>query len=187
MPIIARNNGKAYEPLPIGVVQAVCAFVEDIGTHETTFQGKPIQKHQVVVCWEINAQMTNGEYAGKRFMVSKFYTLSLNEKANLRKDLENWRGKAFTEEELAGFDVERLKGINCMLNIVEYKKLDGTTSQRPSAIMPCIKGLEKMIPENTTVPAWIDEMRNNSLEAHENRVNSGVDAQPTATDDGLPF
>jgi glutamate mutase epsilon subunit len=40
------------------------------------------------------------------------------EKANLRKILTSWRGKAFTEEEARAFDITKLLGATCMLNIV---------------------------------------------------------------------
>jgi hypothetical protein len=44
------------------------------------------------------------------FLVSKRYTLILNEKGNLRPMLEAWRGRKFAPQELKGFDLERLLG-----------------------------------------------------------------------------
>lgn len=181
MAVLAKSSGKTYEPIPVGVVQAVCSHVVDIGTHEGSYQGKPVTRHQVVVCWEIDALMSQGEYNGKRFMMSKFYTLSLNEKASLRKDLESWRGKAFTDDELNGFDVEKLIGANCMLNVVEYKKQDGSIGQKIGAIMPAIKNLIPMKQENTVVPQWILDKRAESIEAKDNPT-------PTSTtDENMPF
>ena len=115
MPIIAKEGGKTFEKMPTGVVQAVCAYVEDIGTHEGSYQGKPTLRHQVIICWELAEKMRMGDHAGRNFIVSKFYTLSLNPKASLRKDLESWRGKSFTKEELESFDLEKLIGVNCLL------------------------------------------------------------------------
>ena len=40
---------------------------------------------------------------GKPFLVRRRYTASLHEKSALRKDLESWRGRAFTNVELDGF------------------------------------------------------------------------------------
>ena len=42
---------------------------------------------------------------GRRFQLRKDYKNSLHEKAGLRKDLEAWRGRRFTDAELAGFDL----------------------------------------------------------------------------------
>jgi hypothetical protein len=53
--------------------------------------------------------------------ISKFYTLSLHDKANLAQDLVSWRGKAFTEDEKAGFDITKLVGVKCMLSIIDKK------------------------------------------------------------------
>jgi hypothetical protein len=192
MALIAKGsgNGGDFETIPTGPQHAVCAFVVDIGTHAGSYQGKPIQRHQCVVCWELSEHMTQGEHAGKPFMVSKFYTVSLNEKANLRKDLEAWRGKAFTEEELAGFDLEKLIGVNCMLNIVEKHRQDGKTFREVSSIMPAIKGLPKLAVVNTVPPEWVLKRREESIEAQE-AVNSGVRAPayqaPAQDDDSLPF
>jgi hypothetical protein len=189
MALIARNSGGgSYEPVPVGVVQAVCCIVCDIGTQEGSYQGKPVSHHQCIIAWEIDAIMSQGEYEGKRFMVSKFYTLSLHEKATLRKDLESWRGKAFTDEELDGFDVEKLIGANCMLNIVEYKKLDGSVGQKISAIMPMIKSMNKMQPITTTTPQWMIDKRNESIEAREgsNQPRQPGDEQEAPQED-LPF
>lgn len=54
----------------------------------------------------------------KPFVLSKTYNLSLNEKATLRKDLESWRGKSFTEKELVGFDISKLMNQPCFIQVV---------------------------------------------------------------------
>lgn len=92
-----------YEQPPVGTHLARCIKVIDIGTQKGEFQGKVTMKRQVIIGWELpNETMTEGEHAGKPFGVSKFYTASLNEKANLRADLANWRGRDFTPQELGG-------------------------------------------------------------------------------------
>jgi hypothetical protein len=55
---------------------------------------------------------------GRPFAATQFYTASLHEKAQLRKDLEAWRGKKFTEEELEGFDLTDVLGKYCMIQVV---------------------------------------------------------------------
>ena len=95
-------------------------------------------------------------------MLTKKYTLSLGEQANLRKDLESWRGKPFSAEELAGgFDLEHLYGINCLLGIQHEQNADGTkTYANITAILPPQKGMEKMIPVRANTdpaPKWVQE------------------------------
>jgi len=185
MPIIAKSSGEgSFELAPTGNQQAVCVFVEDIGTHEGNYQGKITRRRQVVICWELDEKMTEGDNAGKPFMLSKFYTLSLSEKSNLRHDLQSWRGKAFTEEELSGFDLENLKGANCLLNVIPYNKIDGSEGRKIGAISPLIKNMQKIFPINTIPPEWISKKRSESLDFQE---NTSSDYVPPPTDDDLPF
>lgn len=51
-------------------------------------------------------------------VIGKEFTLSLSEKAILRRDLQSWRGREFTPKELEGFAVESVVGAPCMLAIL---------------------------------------------------------------------
>ncbi len=187
MPIIAKDNrDENFEPMPLGMQQAVCAFVEDIGTQEGSYFGKPTRNHQIIICWELEEKMTKGDNEGKPFMISKFYTLSLNEKANLCKDLESWRGKGFSAEEKAGFDVEKLIGANCFLNIIEVDKQDGSKRPAIASINPITKNMDKIEVYNTKPPAWIQDMRTRSIEWKEEKIIE-TELEDFASDEGLPF
>ena len=58
------------------------------------------------------------QWETKDGLIAKEYTVSLNEKANLRKDLESWRGKEIQPTELEGFDMTNLLGVQCTLQIM---------------------------------------------------------------------
>jgi hypothetical protein len=79
-------------------------------------------------------------------MVTNRYTLSLNEKATLRKHLEAWRGKLFTPAELEGFDLENLLGANCQLQVIHNLSDQGRTFANIQAIVPLGKGMTKLRP-----------------------------------------
>lgn len=143
MPIIVTaGDGKVFEPAPAGVHQAVCVDVVDMGELEVKWAGQIKKQHKIRLVWQIDESRPED---GKRFIVQKRYTASLNEKANLRKELEAWRGKAFTDDELKAFDVEKLIGINCFLNVVHAAK-DGKTYANIASIMPLKKGMARMDP-----------------------------------------
>lgn len=129
MAIIARAPESKFTPAPEGLHQAVCVDVHDIGLQKTPWG----EKHKVLIVWQI--EQVNDEN-GKRFDVRNFYTLSLSEKANLRRDLECWRGRKFTDDELAGFDLEKLLGANCQLQIVHNLGDEGKTYANVQAIVP---------------------------------------------------
>lgn len=120
---VSDNGGGDFEQAPAGTHVARCVRLIDIGTQFGEYQGKPTSARKVVVTWELpNERMTEGEYAGKPFLVGKWYTASIGEKANLRKDLVNWRGREFNEEELRGFDIKKLLGVPCLLSLTPNEK-----------------------------------------------------------------
>lgn len=160
MSIIATaGNSEKFEPAPAGLHQGICVDVVDMGVLEVTFGGKTKKQHKVRLVWQINELMTTG----KPFIVQKRYTLSLHEKATLRKELESWRGRSFTPEELGGFDLEeKLIGANAQLN-VQHATKDGTTYANVVSIVPLGRGMSKMtangyvrVKDRTDVPP-VDE------------------------------
>lgn len=167
MPIIAKGgDSKTYTPAPEGVHQAVCVDVIDLGMVQSTFAdektGQPKVQHKVNVVWQIGDKRDDG----KRHQLYKRYTLSLHEKAALRHDLESWRGKAFSFDELAGFDVEKLIGANALVNVQHRQSADKTrTYANVVAIMPLAKGMPKMAahdyqrqePEPKAQPPQVDD------------------------------
>jgi len=134
----SENSNSTFEQPPVGAHIARCVKLIDLGTQENEYQGKVTHPRQVMITWELpNALMEDGEFKGKPFAVSKFYTQSLSEKANLRKDLMNWRGRDFTEEELAGFDAKNILGKPCMVSIT----LTDKGKARVSSVMAIPKGM----------------------------------------------
>lgn len=152
MALIAKETaGGGFDPVPEGVHHAVCYGVYDLGTHINEMFGKAERK--VLICWEIPEERIelegkDGKMRNLPRGVSKKYTLSLGKKANLRKDLESWRNKAFTAEELAGFDLEKLLKVNCMIQIVHQSK-DDKVFANVNTVMPLYKGIAKKEPENS--------------------------------------
>jgi hypothetical protein len=136
MALLARDEGKTFTPAPAGVYNAVCVDVVDKGMQPSQFG----IKHKIVIVWEIDEQHPSFD---RRFTVNRQYTLSLNEKATLSKDLESWRGKPFTKEEREGFDVERLIGAPCMVNIA-HKTENGNTYANVISITPVPKGMQRL-------------------------------------------
>lgn len=139
MPIIARKPEISFTPCPEGLHHAVCVDVCDLGI----VKGQYGEKHKVEIRWQTD--VTNKD-TGKRFELRKWYTLSLHEKANLRKDLECWRGRKFTDTELEGFDLECLLGVNCQLQVIHNITDEGKTFDSVQAIVPHNARLPKIAP-----------------------------------------
>lgn len=149
MPLIAEDKGgfKQIEP---GTYTARCYSVIDLGTQRGEYLGEATVNHQVLVGWEIPSELMED---GQPCAISKFYTLSLGEKANLCKDLTSWRGKAFSDEEKKGFDIFNLVGVACMISVI--KKDNGKSAVATVSKMP--KGMEAPDQINESVKFSIDE------------------------------
>lgn len=143
MPIIAKSGGN-YKLVPAGLHQAVCVDVIDLGEEKNEKYGKT--QHKIRLVWQISE--IDAE-TGKPYLIGRKYTNSLSEKATLRKDLEGWRGRPFSKEELTGFDLERLLGVGAQLMIVHSEKDDSTYSN-VQAIVPVAKGSERLLPKDYT-------------------------------------
>ena len=156
MGIVVSDSGGGSFALPeAGLHNAVCSKIFDLGTQEG-FEGKP--RHELVVYWELEEKIPDGEYAGKPFTAMKSYTASLNEKARLREDLESWRGRAFTPDELQGFDLDNVIGKQCTLNLV-HKESNGKTRAKVGAVMAKQKNAPELVPTlgDDFMPGWIAE------------------------------
>ena len=70
----------------------------------------------------------------------KQYGFSLSSKSNLRKDLEAWRGKAFTSEELNGFDLVNILNVPCQMQIITKERKGKSDVNDISGIMSLPKG-----------------------------------------------
>ncbi len=138
MAIIVKDNKGTFSTAPEGLQQAVCCDVEDLGEQQTPWG----LKHQVRLWWQ--SENRNAENGNKRFLLNKKYTASLNEKARLRGDLEAWRGKKFTDQEIEGFDLEKLIDANCQIQIQHNVSDKGGTFANVNAIVPVGKGMTKL-------------------------------------------
>jgi hypothetical protein len=150
-----KGNGGDFKPIEAGTHHAICIGVIDMGTHFNEIYNN--FSHKVLLMWElpeyedrITIEKEGEPTIDLPRVVSKQYTLSLHEKANLRKDLEAWRGKSFTSDELQGFNVGKLLEANCILNIIHVHKNDKTYANI-ATIMPLMKGMGKREPERRTV------------------------------------
>lgn len=113
MPIVLKENTEpSVDP---GTYLARCFRIVDAGTQTSELYG---EKRKLIVTWELPTERIEVEGKDLPRSISKFYTLSLNKKATLRKDLECWRGRAFTPEELQGFELAKVLGTPCQLTVV---------------------------------------------------------------------
>ena len=115
MSLNAKTNGSGFEKHPTGNFAARCYQVIDLGTHPNVQYGG--SQHRVRIVFESSEPMKDG----RPYSIGASYTLSIHEKARLRKDLESWYGKKFDSDEIdkaGGLDLRKLIGRPALINVV---------------------------------------------------------------------
>lgn len=198
--------------IPEGVHIARCYLMVDIGTQLVTWQTETHERHKVVIGWEIPGELGTFTIDEKEvelpLCISKTYTATLSKKGNLRSDLEAWRGKAFTKDELDCFDLKNVLGAACQMQVIHNSPEPDKVYNNISALMAVPKGMPvvdpvtpvqyysmdegmDVIPEN--IPNWLVEKIHASKEwIAEHGTEHPTEPEPTpasapepADDDGL--
>ena len=146
MSITATTNStkKNFEPIPAGSYPARCYSMIEMGTNEETYQGTVKMVNKVRITWELPTEMEvfKEERGPEPRVISKEFSLSMHEKANLRGFLESWRGRSFTDNEAKAFDVTNLLGVPCLLSITHKTANNGNTYANISSVSLLPKGME---------------------------------------------
>ncbi len=214
MSMIAKDSGNvSIEKLENGVYPAISSMIIDLGLQASEKFDK-VQRKMMII-WNILGEEVeiNGEKLPRT--MSKEYGFSLGEKSNLRKDLQAWRGKTFTEDELQGFNILNVLNKPCQLQIILEEK-NGKKYNNIASIMALPKGtnveelevVSHLDIENvetwknwSKVPVWIQE----KIKKAQNYISSGLEqfvkeyeemikndkktqsTEPVPADDDLPF
>ena len=144
-------------PVEAGVYMAVCIGFVDLGEqYSEKFKN---YSYKGMYIWELPGETIEIDGEQKPRQLSKEFTISASNKSNLRKFIETWNSKSYSDEDFMEFDVFEQVGKPCQLNVVlnetkEYAKVDN--------LMPIPKGF----PAPTTatehikwdMDAWNDDV-----------------------------
>lgn len=149
MSMMVRSEGNSeIKQLEPGVYTGIATAIIDLGIQENMMYGK--QQRKAIIVWNIVGETVKVNDEELPRVISKEYTMSLGEKSTLRKDLEAWRGRPFTTEELQGFDLKNILNVPCQLQINQQEK-NGKTYVNIAAIMAIPKGMSVAPVDNTYV------------------------------------
>lgn len=192
-----NNQSKTYEQVPKGVHIARCYSIVDLGHQTVEWQGTVKVLPKVRITWELNEMMADG----RPFVISKEYTASIGAKATLRKDLDAWRGRDFTEQELSNFSLENVLGAPCQISVSHTSKGDKTYAN-VDAIIPLAKGMvaPELVNEKIKfdissfdrdvfekLPEFIRKKILLSKELEEGDIPESKKEENEPTDDSVPF
>lgn len=137
--MIMTTGEKDFAPCPAGNAISRCFGIVDIGSQKTVFEDKEKMQPQVVFLFETLEDDFKDE-DGKPFVMIKFYTVSLGEKANLYKDIVGWTGET---PKVDTFKIKSLLGQYASLTIVQKKKDDGKVKSQIKSISSLHKSLPR--------------------------------------------
>lgn len=147
---ISAPESKSIPIIEAGMYTAVCTAIIDLGEHYN--QAFDNTSRKILFQWEIPDEKIEIEGEMKPRVISETYTASLAEKSNLRKALESWRGRQFTQEELECFDLENVLGAPCMLNIIHKENPNnGRTYANISTITRLPKNCPSPVPSSEKI------------------------------------
>lgn len=171
------GGGGGGELCPAGPQVLVCCDVIDHGLIMTPAfgSGPPKPVHKITIRWLSQHLMKDG----RPYSVQKRYTLSSHPKSRLRQDLEQWRGKPWTDEEAKAFDVERLIGKCALAHVAHINKPRGTFSE-VMTLMPLMAGM----PALTIPPSYMRDRDRKAADAARHAAEAPHGAPPD--DDDIP-
>lgn len=180
MAITAKQGSGDFELAPQGVYPARCYKVIDLGTQKTDWNGEVKMNRKVNLFWELLGDTRMAD--GKPFIVTKRLTLSLHKKSEMRPLLCAWRGRDFTPEEEQGFDVSKLLGAYCQINVIHEVGKNGSTYANVGSIMPLPKGMPKPDAVNKNVLFEIENPDMAVFESLSEKIKSAIQSSPEWAD-----
>ena len=177
-----------------GVIITGTSFNQQFGNTQT----------KVTFLWELPSELINFEKDGETVTmprsISKSFTLSMNERATLRKNLESWIDRAFTPEELKqGVDISKFCGSACRLAVGQGQKQDGAKYNTVDKVVRLKDGNcpklfnekilfditdeEQDLSEIDRLPAWIQDAVRKSDEYQKRMYPEDYDEAPIEIDE----
>jgi len=185
MSFYVEDNGGNFERCPPGNHLSRCYRIIDLGTQKSEYLGQVKYLHKISMFWEVHAMDDNGSPIlmndGRPYGIFKNYTLSWSEKANLRLDLQSWRGKPFSQDELRRFDLKNILNAWCMLNVIEKPGKENRVFSNIAGISPVpsvVKQAGLPAPVNKNEVFKIDEADMEMFNSFSENLKTKISASP---------
>lgn len=140
-------------PVAPGTYTAICIHAIDIGEQLVKFKDKSNYTNQIMYVFELVGEFIEVDGKQEPRTLSRTFTFSKSEKSGLRKFVESWQGKKFSNEEFGEFDTNDMVGKEAMIGVVlndtgEYANID--------SVMGLPKGMSAGQPQSKLIRFDID-------------------------------
>ena len=197
MKIKDRAKPKA-PPVEPGVYMAVCIGFIDLGEQYSEMFKSYSNKGMYV--WELVGEPIEIDGEQKPRQLSKEFTISSSNKSNLRKFIESWNSKSYSDDEFLEFDLFDQIGKPCQLNVVlneskEYSNVDNLMPlpkgfPAPATSTPSIKwDMDKWDDEVfKTLPEWIqDKIKKSSQYQKQHAPETSIEVKDVPKEEICPI
>jgi hypothetical protein len=194
--ITAKGSDSKFKPHAEGQFVGQCVDTINLGEKVQDFPGSP--SYLAPTCALVYRTGERNEETGEFIDIAREFTVSMGEKANLRKYLEQWRGKPYTPEQLdAGVPIDKLTGQHGLLTIAHRKSGKGRIYANITACVGIPKQMAGSVEKYTDyvrADYWATKKKEYAEAAAKFRADAGAPPTdfedypgPSDDSDDLPF
>ena len=184
--LVVKGTESKFKAHPAGQFPGLCVDAIDLGERVETFPGSPPKL--VAKCALIFRTGERNVETSEFIDVGKEFTVSMGEKANLRKFLEQWRGKQYTPDQVkAGVPLHKMVGNWALLTVENRESGAGRTYANIAAAVGVPEIMRKALPsfpEYRRPDFWSQRKEEYSKEAQAFRAKAA--APPSNDFDEFP-
>lgn len=192
--VTAKDAGGGFNPHTEGQFAMVCVDVVDLGVNVEVFPGQePREVPKVALVFASGERQEDGSLT----LVTTEMTNSANEKANLRRFLEAWRGRSYSAEQVeAGLPIKLLWSQPALVSIEHVTTRKNKKFAKIKSISQVPHGLaapDGKVVEEYTRPKFLTDRKAayaTALAKHRTATGAGVpepEYPGDDEDDDLPF
>ncbi len=195
----AKDTAGNFKPHSEGQCAVLCVDVVNLGTKVEEYPGQPVREVDKAVL--VFASGERQEEDDSLVLVTAEMTLSMNEKANMRRFLESWRGKSYTAEQAdEGVPLEQLQGQAALVSIEHVITKRNRKFAKIKSVSPLPKAMDalsnEILEEYTRPPFFEDRKKEYADGVRKYRAEVGVAPDDVPDDecgngdeeeDDLPF
>jgi hypothetical protein len=143
--LVAKGSDAKFKPHSGGQFVALCVDAIDLGERVEKYQDQPEKlAHKCALVFRTGEKNPD---TGDLIDVQREFTLSMHAKAGLRIFLEQWRGKAYTDDQITqGVPLHKLTGQYALLTIAQKQSGNGRTYANITACVGVPQAMRGTLP-----------------------------------------
>lgn len=118
----SNKSDSKFKLVPVGNHLGRCYRIIDLGTQTSVIKGETSIQKEIEISWEVHGNDDNGNPLttsdGRPLVIDRRFSRTWYENSALRKMLQSWRNKPWTNKEAEGFDLKNILGHWAMVAVV---------------------------------------------------------------------